>query len=118
MFADPLLRQVFDVWIENPDDDLQSLVDSVPGELADAIGQLAVLEEPTGEAERLVGQFVHDAALRRVTELQREAQRSGDPVLMPAIAELRLRIPEVRAANFDLTVATGLVPLLSNRGAP
>lgn len=117
MFADPLLRQVFDVWIENPDDDLQSLVDSVPGELADAIGQLAVLEEPTGEAERLVGQFVHDAALRRVTELQREAQRSGDPVLMPAIAELRLRIPEVRAANFDLTVAAGLVPLLSDRGA-
>ena len=99
-------------------DDLAGLLELVRPELADAIGQLAVLPEPEGDPDRIVGHFLHDAGLRRVAELRREAQRTGDPGLMPVIADLGLLIPEVRTASFDLAVAEGLVPLLSTRGTP
>ena len=118
MFGDPLLRQVFIALLEAPGDDLASLIESVSPELADAIGQLAVLPEPDGDPQRIVGHFLHDAGLRKVADLQREAQRTGDPSLMPVIADLGLLIPEVRAQSFDLAVAEGLVPLLSTRGRP
>ena len=118
MFGDPLLRNVFVALLDAPGDDLAGLLELVRPELADAIGQLAVLPEPEGDPDRIVGHFLHDAGLRRVAELRREAQRTGDPGLMPVIAELGLLIPEVRTASFDLAVAEGLVPLLSTRGTP
>ena len=118
MFGDSLLRDVFVALLDAPGDDLAGLLESVRPELADAIGQLAVLPEPEGDPDRIVGHFLHDAGLRRVAELRREAQRTGDPGLMPVIADLGLLIPEVRTASFDLAVAEGLVPLLSTRGTP
>lgn len=118
MFADPLLRDVFVALVEAPTDDLAVLLDSLNAVTAEALSQLAVMEEPEGEPERIIGQFLHDAALRRIGELQSEAQRSGDPALMPMISNIRLLIPEVRDSSFDLTVAAGLVPLLATGGRP
>ena len=116
MFGEARLRDTFVAWLDAPGDDIASLIESVGPDLADAIGQLAVLDVPDGDPERIVGHFLHDAALRKVAELQREAQRTGDPALMPVIADIRLLIPQVREASFDLTVAQGLVPLLSTPG--
>ena len=114
MFGDPLLRAVFEVLLDAPGDklDLAALIETSSPDIADALGQLVVLAPPEGEPDRIVGQFLHDAAIRRLGDLQREAQRSGDPALMPVITDLRLLIPEVRSASFDLPTATGLVPLL------
>jgi hypothetical protein len=116
MFADPLLRRVFVELLDSPGDDLAGLIGSLRADTAEALGQLAVMEAPDADPERVVGHFLHDAAVRRLAELQAEAQRSGDPALMPTISDIRLLIPQVRAASFDLAVAAGLVPLLSTWG--
>lgn len=121
MFGDVWLREVFVALLDTPGDDLASMIDELESsrpDLADAVGQLAVLAEPEGEPNRIVGHFLHDAALRKVGDLQLEAQRTGDPALMPVIADIRLLIPQIRESSFDLTVAAGLVPLLSTRGTP
>ena len=57
MFGDPLLRDVFVALLDAPGDDLAGLLESVRPELADAIGQLAVLPEPEGDPDRIVGLF-------------------------------------------------------------
>ena len=113
MFADPALKSVFLELLDNSTDDLAGLIDSLSPTTAEALGQLAVMDEPTAEPERIVGHFLHDAAVRRVAELQTLAQRTGDTDLMPTISDIRLLIPKVRASSFDLTVAAGLVPLLT-----
>jgi len=116
MFADPALRSVFVELLDNSTDDLAGLIDTLSPTTAEALSQLAVMDEPTAEPERIVGHFLHDAALRRVGELQSLAQRTGDTALMPVISDIRLLIPKVRASSFDLAVAAGLVPLLSDEG--
>ncbi|MEM7094215.1 MAG: DNA primase [Actinomycetota bacterium] len=117
MFGDPRLRSVFTALLDAPSDDLFEMIESVGPELGDAIGYLAALDEPDDDPTQVMGHFLHDAGLRRVGELQREAQRTGDPALMPVIADIRLLIPQIRESSFDLTVAEGLVPLLSTQGA-
>ena len=116
MFADPALRSVFNELLDNSTEDLAGLIDSLSPTTAEALSQLAVMEEPSAEPQRIVGHFLHDAALRRVRELQSLAERTGDTSLMPLISDIRLLIPKVRASSFDLAVAAGLVPLLSNEG--
>jgi len=113
MFADPALRSVFVELLDNSTDDLAGLIDSLSPTTAEALGQLAVMDEPSAEPERIIANFLHDAAVRRMAELQSLAQRTGDPSLMLTISDIRLLIPKVRASSFDLTVAAGLVPLLS-----
>ena len=112
MFADPSLRSVFLELLDNSTDDLAGLIESLSPTTAEALGQLAVMDEPSAEPARIVGHFLHDAAVRRVAELQLLAERTGDIALMPVISDIRLLIPKVRASSFDLTVAAGLVPLL------
>ena len=112
MFADPALRSVFSELLDNSTDDLAGLIDSLSPTTAEALGQLAVMDEPSADPERIVGHFLHDAAIRRVGDLQLLAERTGDITLMPVISDIRLLIPKVRASSFDLTVAAGLVPLL------
>ena len=112
MFADPALRSVFAELLDNSTDDLAGLIDSLSPTTAEALGQLAVMDEPSADPERIVGHFLHDAAIRRVGDLQLLAERTGDITLMPVISDIRLLIPKVRASSFDLTVAAGLVPLL------
>lgn len=115
MFADPSLRSVFVELLDNSTDDLAGLMDLLSPTTAEALSQLAVMDEPTAEPDRIVGHFLHDAAVRRVAGLQTLAERTGDTALMPLISDIRLLIPKVRAASFDLTVAAGLVPLLSTQ---
>jgi len=112
MFSDPALRSVFAELLDNSTDDLAGLIDSLSPTTAEALGQLAVMDEPSADPERIVGHFLHDAAIRRVGDLQLLAERTGDITLMPVISDIRLLIPKVRASSFDLTVAAGLVPLL------
>lgn len=114
MFSDQLLRRIFVAILESPVDDLSSLLDSLDDQAADALGQLAVMAPPEVEVGRVVGQFLHDAAVRLVQKLQREVQRNPDPQLMPLISQLRLLIPQIREAGFDLGVAALLVPLLDD----
>ena len=117
MFADPGLRALFAELLDHPSDDLPGLIESLAPELGDALGQLAVMDEPNAEPDRIIGQFLHDAAVRKVAAIRSEAQRTGDTALMPLISDLQSLIPQVRAANFDLAVAVGLVPLLSTWGS-
>ncbi len=113
MFADPALRSVYVELLDSSTDDLAGLIDSLSPTTAEVLGQLAVMDEPTADPERIVGHFLHDAAIRRVGELQALAERTGDTSLMPVISDIRLLLPKVRQASFDLAVAAGLVPLLT-----
>ena len=116
MFGNPLLREVFVTLFESPTDDMAHTMANAPAHIAEALSQLAVQQEPEGDAEQTIGQFLHDAAVRRLRALQIEAQRTGDPELMTTIQQLRLLLPSVREASFDLPVAAQLVVLLVNRG--
>ncbi len=89
MFADPALKSVFVELLDNSTDDLAALIESLSPTTAEALGQLAVMEEPKTEPERIIGHFLHDAAVRRVAELQSLAERTGDTSLMPMISDIR-----------------------------
>lgn len=116
MFADPAMRAVYTELLDNSTDDLAGLIESLPPTTSEALSQLAVMDLPDVEPERIVGQFLHDAAIRRVAELQSLALRTGDTSLMTEISDLRLLLPKVREAGFDLTTAAELVPLLRSWG--
>jgi len=114
MFGNPTFRSVFVELLDAPSTaDLSSMMGSLRADTADVLGQLAVMDEPEGQPDRIVGHFLHDAGVRRVRELQAEAVRTGDPDLMPRITTIRMLIPQVREASFALTVAEGLVPFVS-----
>ncbi len=116
LFANTILRETFTQIIEAPSDDLAAIMLDAPAHVAEALSQLAVMDEPQGHFDQLVGQFVYDAGERRRLELVGLSQRSGDASLMATISNLHPLLASVREASFDLAEAQKLLPFLQIGG--
>jgi len=87
-------------------------IDAAPPELAEALGQLAVLDQPDDVPEAIAARLVHDAAVFRLYQLEAEGRETGDLEVAKRMAELQRGIEEVRASNWDVEDAEQLLDWL------
>jgi hypothetical protein len=114
LFTDPIHQTAFDALVSAPS--LAEAIADADPEVADLLQRVAV-EEPTDDPEARIARLLHDAAVRELHRLTREARTSADPEAIRAIPELKLTIDEVRSSYWSLTEATRLLVWLGRDGA-
>lgn len=82
-------------------DTVGAAMEDAPPELAEALGQLAVLDQPDDEPAAIVARLVHDAAVRRLHQLEAEGRETGDLEIAKRMAELQRGIESLRASNWN-----------------
>ena len=93
-------------------DTLGGAIDEASPELAEALGQLAVLDEPDDTPEAIASRLVHDAAVRRLRQLEAEGRETGDLEIAKRMAELQRGIESLRASNWQVEDAVQLLDWL------
>lgn len=68
LFAYPQNRAIFEALVEA--EELHQAIEQASPHVAPLLSQLAVQDEPDGEAETLIGQFLYDAARHELRRLQ------------------------------------------------
>ncbi len=113
LFADPLHREVLRALLGSQNH--HQAVEAAAGEAADLLQQLLVEEPPDDEPAAVVARLLHDAALRRLRDLETDPATADDPAAARQLAQLKLAIDAVRASYWKLAVAERLLDWLGVR---
>ncbi|MCY3786409.1 MAG: DNA primase [bacterium] len=109
LFESDIERRIFTALARGAS--LRDLQDAAGDEAAASVARLAVCEPPQN-ADAVIGQFVYNAATRRIAALAREARRSGDAALGRRLAETQLARDELLASDWSPAAAERLAGLL------
>lgn len=110
MFGNLHHRLAFNALLEG--ETLHDAIENADPQVAQVLGQLAVLDEPDGEGPSIVAELMYDAAIRELRSLQGQLESTDWARDTERLKALQMTSKDVRESNFELSVAEKLVPWL------